>query len=295
MGAIEAFTRSFSLVLANKGLYILALIMALILAPLSAYLIPSSIEYPYQPPTTQRGNVIIEEYGSPIEEGMDLITELLKGLAVFSLISFVLAAIFEYAVTKGVLLYVNGESYRLTELLSEGLRHFPMVVLINFIYTLLMFVFVGIGAIPIIIGAFTLPRGAILIFLGIFLLIGALVFVAGLSVLPVPLYVDKGTFSASFEAIGIAFRNVYSTLGFGALIGIASLGIAIVASPIAFITEIALPENIAPYVSAFLQAPFNALLYVFIWTAGVSFYKELQRMEELKRADEELKELGIEI
>lgn len=64
MGAIEAFTRTFSIILKNRNLYFLTLILALILAPLGAYTIPGGIPFENNATATHSGNVIFEEYGS---------------------------------------------------------------------------------------------------------------------------------------------------------------------------------------------------------------------------------------
>ncbi|NJE42444.1 hypothetical protein [Thermococcus sp. GR6] len=296
MGAIDAFTKTFSIVLANKRLYLLVLTMTLILALLSVYLIPSDFEYTYNQTSIQKGNVIVEEYGTPItEDEMDMLIEFLKGLMIYLIITIVLSSIVEYGITKGIFTYLNDEDYSLGELLADGLKHFPGVLVINIIYSLIMLVFIGVAAIPMVVGALFLPAGAVLILIGVVLLFLVLAFTLGLSSMAIPLYADKGTIGAAFEAFGLGFRNVLSTVGFGALLGVAAIGIAIIASPLAFIIQLTLPENLAPYVSAFVQAPFDALLYFFLWAGGVAFYRELQRMEELKKVDEELAELGIEI
>ncbi|NJE09918.1 hypothetical protein [Thermococcus sp. MAR1] len=296
MGAVDAFTNAFSLVLKNKRLYLLVLLMSFMMAPLGAYLIPGEVNYEYNQTSIQKGNVIIEEYGTPIGgTEMEVLMDLLKGLAVYSLIALIVGAIFEYGVTKGIFMHLKGEEYSLGGLLIEGLKHFPGVILVNFVYGIIMLVFIGVVTIPIVLGVVLAPAGIVLVLIGLLMMLVVLAFTVGLSSLAIPFYVEGGSIGAAFEAFGLAFRNVRSTVGFGALLGVGTIAIMMVASPIAFVTQIAIPENIAPYVSAFLQAPFDALLYVFIWTAGVAFYRELQRMEELKKVDEELLELGIEV
>lgn len=300
MGAIDAFTRTFSIVIENKRLYLLALIMSLVLAPIGAYLIPSdlsgSVTQGHNVSSTRNGSVIIEEYGTSLggEEMKDFV-ELLEGLAVYFVIALILGAVFEYGVTKGILLGLGGEGYSLGDLLVEGVKHSPAVILINLVYGLVMLAFVGIAAIPMVIGAFLMPTGAVLIFLGLPLMLVVVFFTTGLSSLAVPLYVDRGKVGAAFEAFGLAFNNFLSTAGFGFLLGIGVMAIAIVVGPVAFVAQTVFPGNVALYASALLQAPFDALMYLFIWAGGVAFYRELGRMEELKKADEELKELGIEL
>ncbi|HDZ35472.1 MAG TPA: hypothetical protein ENH81_00970 [Thermococcus sp.] len=296
MGATDAFVKTFSIVLANKRLYLIILAMTLIMTPLAVYLMPSNFDYTYNQTSTQEGNVIVEEYGTPLtEEDIDTIIGALKGLVIYLPIAVVISSIVQYGITKGILAYLNGEAYSLGELLVDGLKHFPGVLVINLIYGLIMLVFIGIAAVPIVLGAMFLPAGAVLILLGVVLLFLVLAFTAGLSSIVIPIYADRGNIGAAFEAFSLAFRNIASTIGFGALLILAAMGIAIIAGIPATIIQLTLPENTAPYVSAFVEAPFDALLYLFLWAGGVAFYRELQKMEELKKVDEELMELGIEI
>ncbi len=201
MGAIDAFTRTFSIVIENKRLYLLALIMSLVLAPpIGAYLIPSdlsgSVTQGHNVSSTRNGSVIIEEYGTSLggEEMKDFV-ELLEGLAVYFVIALILGAVFEYGGHEGGScwdLAVRG--YSLGDLLVEGVKHSPAVILINLVYGLVMLAFVGIAAIPMVIGAFLMPTGAVLIFLGLPpLMLVVVFFTTGLSSLAVPpLYVDRG-------------------------------------------------------------------------------------------------------
>ncbi|ASJ06804.1 DUF2189 domain-containing protein [Thermococcus pacificus] len=295
MGAVDAFVKTFSLILANKKLYLLALILTLILAPMGAYLVPNEIPFEQNQTSIQKGSVIVEEYGSLLnEDEMDVFLQLMKGLAVYLLISIVLSSIFEYSVAKGALAYLAGEERALRDLILDGVRHFPGVFVINVVYSLIAFTFIGIAFIPIVAGVLTLPVGGVLILVGIVLLILIGALVTSLSALAIPLYADRGSIGAAFEAFGLVFRNVLSSMGFGLLVWVGIFGIAMVSAPIAFITELFLTSDAGTYVSALLQAPFNALLSTFIWVAGVAFYRELQRMEELKKVDEELAELGMD-
>ncbi|WP_457750970.1 hypothetical protein [Thermococcus sp.] len=299
MGAIDAFTRTFSLILKNKRLYILTLIMALVLAPIASYLISNEIgtlpvfNQTYNQNNTV-GGVIIEEHGATVGEKTGAILDLLKRLAIYGIIALVVGSIFEYAVTKGLLLEPE-EKVSLGRLMIEGLRHFPGVVVVNIVYGLLVLVFIGISAIPIVIGALTLPAGAVLILIGLLLLIFVTAFVVGLSSLAIPAYVKNGSIGGAFEGIGLAFRNVLSSAGFGFLLMVGVFAVSIASSPITFVVHYTVSGDIAAYVSAFLQAPFDALMSLFLWAGGVAFYTELKKKEELKKVDEELAELGIEI
>lgn len=83
-------------------------------------------------------------------------------------------------------------------------------------------------------------------------------------------------------------------MGFGFLLWIGVLVIGLISGTVSLVS-LAFPENIAGYVSAFLGAPFEAVVYELLWIGGVEFYRELKRKEELKKFEEEMKELGIEL
>ncbi|MCD6373514.1 MAG: hypothetical protein J7L37_08245 [Thermococcus sp.] len=298
MGAMEAFSRTFSLLLKNKRLYMLVLIMTLLLAPLEAYLVPADVEdFSVFNQSYLEGNtsgIIVEEHGATVEDETAALMELLKKLALYGLIVLVVSSIFEYAVTKGLFIEPE-ESGPLGGLLLDGVKHFPGVIIVNLVYTLLTLAFVGVSTLPIVIGIITLPVGAVLILVGLLLLIFVGAFAVGLSSLAIPAYVKNESIGGAFEGFGLAFRNVLSTAGFGFLLMLGIFAISLAISPIAFIVHYTVPGEIAPYISALLQAPLEALMYMFMWTGGVAFYTELKKKEELEKVDEELAELGIEL
>jgi len=298
MGAMDAFTRTFSLILKNKRLYLLTLIMALVLAPVSAYFIPDDLgNLPLFNQTYTQNNstgVIIEEHGAGVGEDTAAVMNLLKRVALYGIIALILSSIFEYAVTEGLLLGPE-ENASLGRLLIDGLKHFPGVIIVNLIYMLFVLIFIGISAVPIVVGAMTLPAGSVLIVLGIFLLLFVMAFVVGLSSLAIPAYVKNGSISGAFEGFGLAFRNVLSSAGFGLLLIVGLFVISMAASPITLLVHYVVSGDTAAYLSAFLQAPFDALIYLFVWAGGVAFYTELKKKEELEKLDEELTELGIEL
>ncbi len=133
-----------------------------------------------------------------------------------------------------------------------------------------------------------------LVILGVLLLIPVAAFTTAMATLPVAIYASEGSFGSAFEAIHLSFRNVKTSLGFGFLLWVGVIGISMVSAPISLLTQLFAPDSYAPYISALLQAPFTALLYEFLWIAGVPFYRELKKKEELKKVDEELAELGID-
>ncbi|NJE30815.1 DUF4013 domain-containing protein [Thermococcus sp. 18S1] len=295
MGAIDAFVRTFSLMMEAKRLYIPALIFALLLAPVTAYLLPSG-QFEITPNQTTSGDVIMEQYGGDVEEEfLDYLAQLGKALAVITLISTILGSIVQYAITKGFLLHESGKDYSLGELLIDGLKHLPGVVIIELIFMVVAISLAAVALIPAVLGALFLPWGAVLILIGVLLLLAILAITTSLTAIAIPLYADKGRISAAFEAFRMIFGNALSSLGFGVLLWVGVIAITMITGPLSFAAEVILPAGIASYVSQFLQAPFNALLLEFLCVGGVAFYREIQKMEELKKVDEELMELGIEI
>ncbi|MDI3474443.1 MAG: hypothetical protein PWQ95_171 [Thermococcaceae archaeon] len=297
MGAIDAFVNTFSLMVKNKNLYVLALIMSLILAPLSVYVLPQDLaELEMNQTAFQGGDVIVEEHGGALsEEFTQLFEELLKALAVLLVISLILSSIFQYSVTRGALAYIKGEQYSLSELIVEGIRHFPGTLLINIIYSIISVALIGAAALLVVAGVLTLPVGVVLIILGLLLVLVVSLLAIALSELAIPLYADKGHVGDSFEAFRLVLKNMLSSLGFGLLILVGIFGIMVAMSPVQFIGVALLDSEAGRYISAFIQAPFEALLYTFLWVAGVTFYEELKKKEELKKVEEEILDLGIEI
>ncbi|NJE60788.1 DUF4013 domain-containing protein [Thermococcus sp. 21S7] len=297
MGAMDAFVKTFSLMVEARKLYIPALVFSLILAPIAAYLLPEP-HFDYTPGYESHGNVVVEEYGSDInleDEFLGYLKELAKTAALLTLISFILGSAAQYATTRGALLHYSGENYRLGELLIDGVKHIPGVVVISLLFMMVSLGMAGIAVIPMVAGAFFLPAGLILIIIGILLLVLIMAITTSLSAVAVPLYVDKGRLSAAFEAFGLTFRNVSSSLAFGFLLWVGIIAVLAVSSPITLVADAVASEEAAKYIVQFLQAPFNALMIEFVCVGGVAFYRELQKMEELKKVDEELKELGIEV
>ncbi|NJE01821.1 DUF4013 domain-containing protein [Thermococcus sp. JdF3] len=296
MGAIDAFVRTFSLMMEAKRLYIPALIFALLLAPVAAYLLPSEPSFEITPNQTTSGDVMIEQYGGDVEEEfLDYLTQLGKALAALTAVSIILGSVVQYAITKGVLLHETGKDYSLGELLIDGLKHLPGVVIIELIFTVVAIALAAVALIPAALGTLFLPWGAVLVLIGILLLLAILAITTSLTAIAIPLYADKGRISAAFEAFGMIFGNAPSSLAFGVLLWVGVIAMTMIAGSLGFVVEVILPAGIASYASQFLQAPFNALLMEFLYVGGVAFYREIQKMEELKKVDEELMELGIEI
>jgi hypothetical protein len=294
MGAVEAFSRTITLITKAKKLYIPIFILTLIIAPLSAYLAPPYLFNPQNTTVTHRGNVIVEEHGVPSEE-IDNFKGYIEKIALIAVLVLVLASLIQYGIMKGALEYARNGETKLGKLIMEGLAHFPGVFLINLFYGLLGLVMILLSMVPIGLGFLALSEGGfVLVLIGGVLLILVVAFMGVMSLLGVVLYVDKGNFGAAFEAIGIVFKNLKSSTGFGLLLMLAALVVGFVSATVSLFS-LAFPEGTAKYVSTFLEAPFEALIYEIMWVGGVAFYLELQRREEMKKFEEEMRELGIEL
>ncbi|AFL94559.1 hypothetical protein CL1_0348 [Thermococcus cleftensis] len=292
MGAIDAFVRTFSLMVEAKKLYIPALIFSLLLAPVAAYLLPSEPSFEITPNQTTSGDVIIEQYGGDVEgEIIDFLVQLGKALAILIAISAVLGSIVQYAITKGALLHESGEEYGIGELLLDGLKHLPGVIAIELIFMAVAIALASVALIPAVLGVLFLPWGAVLILIGVLLLLAILAITTSMTAIAIPLYADKGRIGAAFSAFGMVFGNVLSSIAFGVLLWVGVIGVSMIAGSVGFAVDLVFPEGIASYASELLQAPFNALMMEFLTVGGVAFYRELQKMEELKKVDEEL--LGL--
>ena len=290
MGAVESFARTFSILLESRRLYLLALILALLLAPLEAQLLLTGL--PAGGDESVTGNILVEHYGSPGVEGAHP-HEFLKNMGLYMVIAFVLSSIFQYGIVKGALEHLRGGEIRLSGLILEGIRRSPGVIAVNLLYTVVALLLIGVALVPIGVGLMTLPAGAILLVVGFILLIplGALATV--LSLLAVPIYVEKGHIGASFKAINLVLGSVLQSIGFGLLVWAGILGISVASSPLSFLSTLIFSGKTGAYVSAFLQTPLNALLYEFLWVAGVSFYVELRKRDEPEEGKEG--SIGVEM
>ncbi len=296
MGAIDAFARIFSIMVEAKRLYIPALILSLLLAPVAAYLLPSEPSFDTSFNQTHSGSVIMEQYGEDVEEELtDFLIQLGRAFAILMAISVVVGSIVQYGITKGALLHELGEDYSIGELLIDGLNHLPGVIAIEFLFMAVAVALASVALIPVVLGLFFLPWGMVLVLIGFLLLLGVLAIATSLTAVSIPIYADKGRIGAVFSAFGLVFGNITPSIAFGILLWVGIMVVSMIAGSIGFVADFVFPKSIAAYASQFLQAPLNALMFEFLTVGGVTFYRELQRMEELKKVDEELIELGVNV
>ncbi|WP_054841550.1 hypothetical protein [Thermococcus peptonophilus] len=270
MGAFEAFSRTITLITRAKKLYILALLLALLSAPFQASLAPADFSVLENQTSTTQGNVIMEEHGLS-EEQVSEIMGSMENLGKLFVILLLLGSLFQYGIVKGALLYEERSEISLKGLIGESILHFPPgVLLINLFYGFIGLVFILVSMIPIGIGLLTLPAGGILVLIGIGLIILTAAMLTTMSVLAVPLYADREDLGAAFEAVGAVLKNLPpSSVGFGFLLWIGVLVIGLISGTVSLVS-LAFPENIAGYVSAFLGAPFEAVVYELLWIAASS-------------------------
>ena len=294
MGAIDAFSKTITMITSHRNLLLLIMIFTLTVAPISAYLVGNAPQISMnQTQTTQRqGNVIFEEHGATFpEEDLNALKEFLPRLLIYALIVSLLMAAAQYAVIKGAHMAVNGEEYSLTGLISDGFRHLLQVFIINLIFGIIaltvMVLPLMLILIPIATGALS-SAGGIVIF-GVFLVIivelFVVVFMMGLLSMTVPLYVVKGSIGATFEAFSLAFRNIFSTFGFGALLMIGVLVISMMMAPFSMIVAVAFHGWAGTLISAIVEAPFQAVIYAILWIGGLELYLELEKKKGLEEVD----------
>ncbi|WP_456394664.1 hypothetical protein [Thermococcus sp.] len=289
MGAIDAFSKTITMMTSHRNLILLIMVFTLILAPISTYLVGNAPELSLnQTQTAQKqGNVIFEEHGSTFpEKDIEALKSYLPRLLLYALLVSLLMAAVQYAVIKGAHMVTRGEEYSLRSLLSEGFRHLLQVFAVNLIFgiiaAIIIFLPLMLIIIPVAVGALS-GTGGVLLF-GIFLILMVEFFVAlfimGLLSMTVPLYVVKGNIGAAFEAFGLAFRNIPSTLGFGALLIVGVLVISMIMAPFSMMAALISPGWLGMLISALLEAPFQALIYALLWIGGLEFYLELEKKRE---------------
>ncbi len=294
MGAIDAFSNTITMITSHKNLVLLIMVFALILAPISTYLIGNAPELNFNQTQTiqKQGNVIFEEHGSTFpEKDIESLRSYLPKLLLYALIASLLMAAVQYAVIKGSYMVANGEEYSLGGLISEGFRHLLQVFVINLIFgaIALIIILLPLMLILIPVGAGALSGTAGIIVAGIFFVLVieffVVIFMMGLLSMTVPLYVIKGNIGAAFEAFSLAFRNILSTFGFGALLLIGVLVISMIMAPFSMMAAMISSGWSKMLVSALIEAPFQALIYAIMWIGGLEFYLELEKKDKGEDVD----------
>ena len=267
MGALDAFSGAFSLVAENKRVYLLVLVAMLILS------IPSfSSHHSNRIIVRERmsPNVIFEEYGTTSTLTDALIREL-KASLLEMLMNLIVLSLVGYSAVKAYLLSTGGEEYSLPELITEALLRIPAVIVVNILAYLTALLTAALPIGVIILGAVSSKAG--IAFLGLFLLLATVPILLTYFALVVPAYVESKSIGAFVDALGLTIKNLPTSLGYGILVVLLTLGISILMTPL---TLPLAKGGVNPALMALIEAPFETFIVCFLWAGGVLLYKDLK-------------------
>ncbi len=266
MGALDAFSKAFSLVAENKGVYLLILLALLVF---SAVQLIFPANHPSGIAGTQVfGNVIFENYGTVSEENFinSLEVSLLRLLVFVIVLSFV-----EYTAVKAYWLSVLGESYSLNSLFGEALSRIPGVILVNILAYLVSILLMIIPLVLILFGAFTMSP--LIFLLGVAIFFALIPVVLTYYPFVVPAYVETGNIGASIGAMGLTFGHLPRAFGYGLLAILFGFALSLLMTP--FVLPLSI-SGTNPLVIMLLEAPFKAFFVAFLWAGGTFLYLELR-------------------
>ncbi len=272
MGALDAFSKAFSLVAENKRVYVLVLVVFIAISFLG-FLFPAQTSgLPLKEHLSS--DVIFEEYGTTSRTALvhDLELSLLKLFITILALSLV-----EYSAVKAYFLSADEEEYSLKELITEALPKIPGVIIVNILayLTALLVAVVPVGI--IILGAVFLSAGVAL--LGVFLLFAMIPVLLTFFAIVVPAYVETGDIGAFVEALGLTFRRLPSSFGYGVLIILLGFAVAIAMTPIILPLTM---TTVNPVIIDLAGAPFDAFLVCFLWAGGVLLYRDFKGIKGRK-------------
>ncbi|GAB6135629.1 hypothetical protein JCM16307_11780 [Thermococcus prieurii] len=274
MGALDAFSKAFSLVAENKRVYVLVLV-AFIAVSLLSLLLPSQAgELPIKEHFSS--NVIFEEYGTTHTSSTALIHDLKVSLLEL-FIAVVVLSLVEYSVVKAYFLSLEDEEYSLLELLTEAVPRIPAVIVVNILTYITALLVAAIPFVLLLVGAATLNLP--IAFLGLLLFFAILPVILTFFVLVVPAYVETGSIGAFVEALGLTFRRLPSSFGYGVLIILLGFAVAIAMTPI-ILPLMMTTAN--PVIIDLAGAPFDAFLVCFLWAGGVLLYRDFKGIKGRK-------------
>jgi hypothetical protein len=223
------------------------------------------------------GNVIMEEYGSTMPQAS---ATLVAKLLAYLLLAMVVLSALQYGVIKGFKRSLEFEEYSIDEVLEDGIKHAPGVILIN-ILGILLFIAVLIGAV-LVLAVLAVVSPVLALLLGVPLVLVLVPLMLTYFTILVPAYVEEGELSVFIDALRLVFKNAVSSIGFGLLMLLFVVGVAIAMAPVIAITTLA--TNNALLV-ALIEAPFSAFIQFFTWGAGLMLYLDFT---EKKRGPEPL-------
>ncbi|WP_167728544.1 hypothetical protein [Thermococcus sp. 9N3] len=274
MGALDAFSKAFSLVAENKRAYLLVLVALLLLSVLSFSQFTHSNEAIVR--EKAYSNVLFEEYGTTSASPDALIHELEASLLELFITVIVLSLV-EYSVVKAYFLSLEDEDYSLLELLTEAVPRIPAVILVNILAYITALLVAAIPLVLLLVGAATLNLP--IAFFGLLLFFAILPVILTFFVLVVPAYVESEGIGAFVEAFGLTFKNLLSSFGYGVLSFILAFGLALLMAPLLIPFML---SNANPLVIAVVEAPFKALFVCFLWVGGVLLYRDFKGIKGRK-------------
>lgn len=289
MGAIDAFGKTIEFITRNPKLFLIPLLVTLILAPINAYMLKDVSMTPIGFQNFEKeGNVIIEEHGNLMKENQ--LMTLFERTSISGLIELIIASIAIYALIKGALLDSHGELYSLGSLLVEGTKKMPAVVVIRILISIAAALIAFIAFLPgILLIALGVAMDSDIVMFGVFLLLIVMLPVIGyaftITVTAVPAYVIKGSIGDAFSVIGLTWRKKLSSIGFGLLLALSILLLAIIPASFGGMTFLGSSGFKSQLILQLLSAPFQALSIELEAIGGFMFYSTLQ---EETRIEEEL-------
>lgn len=281
MGALDAFSKAFSLVAENRGAYLLVLVVFLALAILNSALFPG-IRGGAVPREEILPDVVFEKHGMTHESTDELVRYVEIRLLWILIVAIVLAFV-EYSIVRTYFLSLDGKEYSISELIAEALPKIPVMIIVNILAYLTGILVALVPALVMIVGGLTL--NPFLAFFGLVLVLLVIPILITYYPLVVATYVDTGNLGAFIEALGLVFRRLPSSLGYGLLTILLAFGVSIVMAPL--VLPFTLSSEPSVLVISLLEAPFEAFFVCFLLAGGVLLYKEFKGIEEIEERTEE--------
>ncbi|GEM_PF-4228867 len=274
MGALDAFSKAFSLVAENKRAYLIVLVAFLLLSVLSF----SQFTHSNKAIVREKAypNVLFEEYGTTSASPDSMIHELEASLLEL-FITVVVLSLVEYSVIKVYFLSLEDEDYSLLELLLEAVPRIPAVILVNILAYITALLVEAIPLVLLLVGAATLNSP--IAFFGLLLFFAILPVILTFFALVIPAYVESESIGAFVEAFGLTFKNLPSSFGYGVLSFILAFGLALLMAPLLIPFML---SNANPLVIAVVEAPLKALFVCLLWAGGVLLYRDFKGIKGRK-------------
>ncbi len=277
MGALDAFSKAFSLVAENKKVYVLVLVTFIGLNLLNFGLfvhINAGISTSSSVKETMPPSVLFKEYGSTSHE---TVIPKFEYLLLSLLVAIMVLSLVEYSVVKAYYLSTEGKSYSFLGLIEEGLRKILGVIAVNLLAYLVVAVIVLIPVGILLIGSVTLNIP--LVFVGLFILVALIPVLITYFSLVVPAYVETERIGVFLDALKLTFRHFLSSFGYGVLVIVLAFAVAIAMTPVLLLVTLA---GAGPLWATLIEAPFDAFLTCFLWAGGVFLYRDFKGIEGRK-------------